>query len=71
MRAIGWLATVVVLLAACGGGGGVQRSGMAGEGVAVELAGTLSPQEAAAAAAGVNAFGLSCTGRSPNRVPTR
>lgn len=57
MRAMVWLATVVVLLAACGGGG-AQRSDMADEGVAAELAGTLSPQEAAAAAAGVNAFGF-------------
>jgi serine protease inhibitor len=58
MKAFGWLATVAVLLAACGGGGGASQSGTAGEAVAVELAGTLSPQEAAAAAAGVNAFGF-------------
>jgi len=58
MKAIGWLVTVAVLLAACGDGGGASQSGTAGEGVAVELAGTLSPREAAAAAAGVNAFGF-------------
>jgi serine protease inhibitor len=59
MRAIGWLATLAVGLAACGGDGdGAPQSGTVGEGVAVELAGTLSPQEAADAAAGVNAFGF-------------
>jgi serine protease inhibitor len=57
-KAIGWLATVAVLLAACSGGGSASRSGASGDGVAVELAGTLSPQKAAAAAAGVNAFGF-------------
>jgi serine protease inhibitor len=58
VKAIGWLATVAVFLAACGGGGDASQSGTVGDGAAVELAGTLSPQETAAAAAGANAFGF-------------
>jgi len=51
---------MTLFLAACGGDAPSQ--GPVGDGVAAELAGSLSPEEAAAAAAGVNAFGFELHG---------
>ncbi len=55
-KLVSCVVSVALLAAACGGGPSGQDA--AGDRVAVELAGSLSPEEAAAAAAGVNAFGF-------------
>ena len=58
-RPVHWLAILAVLLTACGGGGASDPAPRAGgDEVAAELVGSLSPQEAAAAASAVNAFGF-------------
>ena len=49
---------ISLLATACGVGGGSAGQDAAGDEIAVELAGSLSPEEAAAAAEGVNAFGF-------------
>ncbi len=56
------VAAISVMLAACGGGGGAPADGAVGDGIAVELAGSLSPDEASAAAEAVNAFGFDLHG---------
>jgi serine protease inhibitor len=55
-KIVSCVASIALLLAACGGDAPSQES--VGDGVAAELAGSLSPAEAAAAAEGVNAFGF-------------
>ncbi|MFU8841876.1 MAG: serpin family protein [Nitriliruptoraceae bacterium] len=57
-RIVSCLVAMTLFLAACGGDG--QMSG--GDGVAAELAGSLTSEEAATAAAGVNAFGFELHG---------
>lgn len=59
-KIVGCVAAVALILAACGGDAASQVS--VGDGVAAELAGSLSPAEAAAAAEGVNAFGFDLHG---------
>ena len=59
-RIVGCLGALTLVLAA--GGGDAPSTGSVGDGVAAELAGSLSPEEAAAAAAGVNAFGFELHG---------
>ena len=59
-KIVGCLVAMTLFLAACGGDAPSQ--GPVGDGVAAELAGSLSPEEAAAAAAGVNAFGFELHG---------
>jgi len=58
VRIVGWIAAVAVLLTACGDGGVPSPGNSGGDDLAVELADSLSPEEAAAAALGVNAFGF-------------
>ena len=55
-KVVSFVGAVTLIMAACGGDAPSQDS--VGDGVAAELAGSLSPQEAAAAAEGVNAFGF-------------
>lgn len=57
-KLVSFVVSVALLLAACGGGAGASRQDAVGDEIAVELAGSLSPEEAAAAAEGVNAFGF-------------
>lgn len=58
VRIVGWVAVVAVLLTACGGGGVPSSGNSGGDDLVVELAGSLSREDAAAAALGVNAFGF-------------
>jgi serine protease inhibitor len=55
-KTVSGVVLVALLAGACGGGSPGQDA--AGDAIAVELAGSLSPEEAAAAAEGVNAFGF-------------
>ena len=57
-QAVHVVAIVAVLLTACGGGVSDPAPRAAGDEIAVELAGSLSTEEAAAAGAAVNAFGF-------------
>lgn len=63
-RPIAATAAIALVVAACGGGGGEPPGGaepprdVDGSDVVMDLAGSLSPKEAEAAAAGVNAFGF-------------
>jgi len=59
-KIVSCLGAMTLILAACGGDAPSQ--GPVGDGVAAELAGSLSPEEAAAAAEGVNAFGFELHG---------
>ena len=59
-RIVSCLVLMTLILAACGGD--APSNGPVGDGVAAELAGSMSPEEAAAAAAGVNAFGFELHG---------
>ncbi len=54
------MAAIALVASACGaaGGGATPPEDAGGGGIPIELAGSLSPQDAAAAAAGVNAFGF-------------
>ena len=51
------IALTALVIAACGGSGG-EPSGSGSDQIAADLAGSLSPEEAAEAAAAVNAFGF-------------
>jgi len=59
-RIVSCVAATALLLAACGGDAPSQEA--VGDEISVALAGSLSPEEAAAAAAGVNAFGFELHG---------
>ena len=59
-RIVSCVAATALLLAACGGNAPSQEA--VGDEISVALAGSLSPEEAAAAAAGVNAFGFELHG---------
>lgn len=60
-RILSCVGAVTLILAACGGDA-VPSQVSVGDGVVAELAGSLSPAEAAAAAEGVNAFGFELHG---------
>ena len=55
-KVVSYVVSVALLATACGGGSSGQDA--AGDEIAVDLVGSLSPEEAAAAAEGVNAFGF-------------
>ncbi len=57
-KVVGCVVSVALVATACGGGGDAPRQDAGGDEIAVELAGSLSPHEAAAAAEGVSAFGF-------------
>jgi serpin B len=57
-KVVSSVVSVVLLLTACGGGANTSRQEPVGDEIAVELVASLSPEEAAAAAEGVNAFGF-------------
>jgi serine protease inhibitor len=56
-KIVSCVAAITLTLAACGGGGDAPPEAV-GDEIAAELAGSLSPAEAAAAAEGANAFGF-------------
>ncbi len=60
LKIVSCVAAIALILAACGGDASSPDEG--GDGLSAELAGSLSPEEAAAAAEGVNAFGFDLHG---------